>query len=100
MLGLDPSLRNFSNCSRKISYSFVKIQAPIGSIPVSPFSATLKRIKSECEDDDGDNMVVDDLEFRSLLFVVNVGISATFVEEVKRFSATKILRIQFKNNKN
>jgi hypothetical protein len=57
-------------------------------IPVSPFSAARKRIKSECEEDDDD-----DDEFRSLLFVYD-GKSATSVEEVKRFSATKIWKIE------
>ncbi len=51
---------------------------------MSPFSAARKRIMSECEDEDDD-----DEWFKSLLSVYD-GKSATSVEEVKRFSATKI----------
>jgi hypothetical protein len=53
-------------------------------IPVSPFSAARKRINSECDDDNDD-----DEEFKSLLSVYDDK-SAISVEEVKRFSATKI----------
>lgn len=54
-------------------------------LPASPFSAARKRINSECEDDDDD----DDVEFKMLLSVFDDK-SAPSVEEVKRFSATRI----------
>ncbi len=64
-------------------------------IPVSPFSAARKRINSECEDDNDDDND-DDEEFKSLLSVYD-GKSATSVEEVKRFSATKIWMIEIES---
>jgi hypothetical protein len=80
-------LRNFNNCSTRLSIFYLSIS--IDLIPVSPFSAARKRINSECEvgnDDDDDD---DDVEFKSLLFVYDDK-SAISVEEVKRFSTTRI----------
>ena len=60
-------------------------------IPVFPFSAALKRIKSECVDEDNDDDDDDDDDDVKFTFSLSMcdDRSVAFVESVKRFSATR-----------